>query len=77
MADRLNLDDFEGHAGCRHGLEAEAQAAIRTWFTTPIGGTSPLNRLIAHLDTERPITGGWNATKVKRALASFIIDEPE
>lgn len=77
MADRLNIEDFDGHAGCRHGLEAEAQAAIRTWFTTPIAGTSPLARLRNHLDTARPIAGGWTNRKVVRAIASFVIDEPE
>lgn len=77
MAERLTLDDFDGHVGCRHNLEAEARAAIRTWFTTPIGGTSPLNRLRAYLDSVRPIPGGWTARKVRRALASFITDEPE
>lgn len=77
MADRLNLNDFDGHVGCRHNLEAEAQAAIRTWFITPIGGTSPLNRLLSHLNTARPIPGGWTARKVRRTIASFIVDEPE
>lgn len=77
MAERLNLDDFEGHVGCRHNLEAEAQAAIRTWFTTPISGTTPFNRLRTYLDTNRPIPGGWTARKVRRAIASFILDEPE
>jgi hypothetical protein len=77
MANRLTLDDFDGHVGCRHVLEGQAQGHIRNWFTTPIGGSSPLARLITYLNTNMPIAGGWNAVKVKKALASFIIDEPE
>lgn len=77
MAERLSLDDFAGHVGCRHVLEPDVQNHIRTWFTTPIGGTSPFVRLRDYLDINRPIPGGWTAAKVKRAVMSFIADEPE
>lgn len=77
MADRLSFDDFDGHAGCRHVLEPQAQDALRTWFTTPVGGSTPLARLRAHLDATVPIPGGWTLRKVRRALRSFIEDEAE
>jgi len=75
VADRVTLDDFAGHVGCRHGLEAEAQSAIRTWFTTPIGGQTPFARLRTYLDTARPISGGWTREKVLRVIRSFAEDE--
>jgi hypothetical protein len=77
MANRLTLDDFDGHAGCRHVLEGQAQDHLRTWFTTPIAGSSPFARLLSYMNTNMPIPGGWNAAKIKKAMASFIIDEPE
>lgn len=77
MAQRLDFDDFNGHVGCRHVLEPQVQDALRTWFTTPVGGSAPFARLVAHLDIALPIMGGWTPRKVKRAIASFILDEPE
>lgn len=77
MANRLTVDDFEGHVGCRHVLEDQAQGHLRDWFTTPIAGSSPLARLLVYMNNNMPIAGGWNAAKIKKAMASFINDEPE
>lgn len=76
MAERIGLDDFVGHVGCRHGLEEEVKTALRDWFTTPVGGSTPFARLQAALTTAIP-TVTWTATNVKRAVAAFIADEPE
>lgn len=76
MANRLTIDDFAEHAGCRHDLEEQAKTALRDWFTTPVGGSTPFARLQAALTTAIP-TVTWNATNVKKAVAAFIADETE
>ena len=57
-------------------LEPQAQEAIRNWFTTPVGGSTPFARLQVALTAAIP-TVTWTPKTVKRAIASFIIDEPE
>jgi hypothetical protein len=76
MADRITLEDFSEHTGCRHVLEAQAKNALRNWFTTPVSGLTPFARLQTALTTAIP-TVTWNTTNVKRAIAAFIADEPE
>lgn len=78
MADRLNLDDFAGHVGCRHVLEPQVRVALRSALTTPLPaqavGVTILQLLRNRLQADVP-TVTWTADTVRKALRNLFEDE--
>ena len=68
MADRISLDDFAEHVGCRHGLGATSKAAVRDWFTP-----ARVNSLQAALEAAVP-TVTWTRERVIRAIRATAED---
>lgn len=70
MADRISIDDFVEHAGCRHGIEASVKTAVRDWFTP-----ARIESLRTALTTAVPSVTWTNAriAKAVRATAEDLL----
>lgn len=78
MADRWTEADATGHAGCRHVLEPQVRAALRSALTTPLPaqavGVTVLQLLRNRLQADVP-TVTWTADTVRKALRNLFEDE--
>lgn len=68
MAERLSLDDFAEHVGCRHTLEASAKEAVRQWFTP-----ARIDSLRTALSTAVPSVT-WTNQRIARAIRATAED---
>lgn len=78
MADRISLKDFDGHEGCRHGLEDELKTAVRQFFTSPPSDVRRTIRELLQLHLEQVFPKvAWDTDKIAAAVRTVFEDGDE